>query len=142
MKRMQLKATELKSGETVLLTFITTLFENRGCHSSPSHERGQCAFPPAWLEVNLPPQKFPREHFLAEHPLGSLAASCSGTLLDTGCWLWGLHEGFGECWDSFHPILRPELQELVCIQLYKWSAAWVAQDHIANGAVWGWHSCR
>lgn len=49
--------------------------------------------------------KFPWGNFLAEQPLGSLAASCSGTLLGTGRWLWGLRAGFGGSWDSFHPIL-------------------------------------
>lgn len=85
--------------------------------------------------------KFPSGHFLAKQLLGSLTASCSSTLLGTGCWLWGLHAGFAGSRNSFHPILRPKLQELVCVQLYKWSAAWVAQDHIANGAMWGCHSC-
>lgn len=140
---MQLNPTEMKSGETVLLAFVFLFFnllwkpqlwqltqpwKGPMCSSSRLAE-GESAIP-------LGKPKFPWGQLM-----GSLAASCSSTLLGTECQFWGLHSGFAGSRGWYDSILCPELQELVCVQFYKWSTAWAAQDHIAHGAVRGWHSC-
>lgn len=59
-RKMQLKASKMKVGKTLLLVSITTLFESHGCDSYP--ETGQCACPPAGLELNPQPQTKPSRH--------------------------------------------------------------------------------
>lgn len=142
---MQLNPTEKKSGETVLLDFFFFFpmwhlyWKPRLWQLTQPWKGPMCSS--SHLTGGESPTPLGKSEFPWGQLMGSLAAPCCSTLLGTDCWLWGLHLSFAGSWDWFNSILCPELQELVCVQLYKWSTAWAAQDHIAHGAVWGWHSC-